>query len=202
MNANIHGLPQTQLQENTVEILYDELHYATGASVVDTQFFGPGIFKDEQYQNFRLPSEQTTVRTVLGLRIEHGMQFAVGSNTGKEAQYQEYFERNSFIYVQKEKKEYTRFPLCDLLPQSLYFNSSSVVMREKWDDYYQLSPTELIELPPNGRISFHFAPAAGLTTAATGIAPLPQSYITSSLTNDMGFFVRLKLYCAVVQKVV
>ena len=198
MAENTHGQVPGNIREKVTNVYHDEIHYPVSTALATVRLFENNGAKDEEYRNFTLPGPDKQITTVLGMKIEHGMQFAVGSNTGKEAQYQERFERLSTLTWKVGKRVYAPLTIGDYMPQQFYYNSASVVVREKFEDWTLLE--EPIEVQSGGISTLTFTPGSGLTTAATGIAPLPNTYLgASALTNDMGFFIRVKLLCSVVE---
>lgn len=195
----------------TAEQTWDE-YYSTRTFAVATalpvvmDFFNPATQAPAPYSNFQLPSPNSLPVTVIGFKLEYSAKLSVttlgNTNTGLEVFYQQFMEQNSILRWVRERKGVTGLPLPEILDYNFYnlaSSATSVANEKKEWSFFRLPKSMYIDIPAGGRVSFFIEmPGASLTTAAAGSAYLPLL----GLTNNLGMFFRLKLFCLVTQQLV
>lgn len=171
--------------------LFDTLYWGASATVATVNpLFIPGTKTGAAWmQNFSVPASLNRNITILAIRVTAQVNFTVPSSHAAAGFQQDSFFRFSSLQWQIESKQYNPIPLDQLYTNDFYNLAGTLANRDKRVDYQQLANP--IELPPQGQVNFWInANPSGLTTSATAIANLPGL----SLTNDLGFYVKVDLY--------
>jgi hypothetical protein len=163
-------------------IEHDVVGWTPGTTLVDRQLF-QAVVKPAEYQSNPLPVADGQIKAIAALSATHDILFAT---SGREAADQNRFERDSYILIKVDGKEYPRVPVSALMPHTISRQGTGFTFVPKLSPWYKMKRP--ISLKGKKDVSVKLVVAAGLATAAAGAAtPLWPDLITNGSTTAYAF---------------
>jgi hypothetical protein len=185
------------ISDRQVDVFYSTIVYDGGDVVTDVAFF-PNTGYGEQYQNLNFPTPSDQDIYIHGMRIDSVLRFAVGSDTGKEREYQQFFENFARLTWKHGKKGYATLPMHLLQPYDAFTSNATATNRTKFSDFLPLKTP--IYVPANSRFEIKLLVPKQLTLHTTGLAYLPDAP-SGLLAGTLGYYIKLSMWCESVDPV-